>query len=50
MGIVSGMRFAVKIQEDNVMNKVVKIILAIAGVLAVAGIVAALVTKHTKRK
>lgn len=32
------------------MNKVVKIILAIAGVLAVAGIVAALVTKYTKRK
>ena len=32
------------------MNKVVKIILAIAGVLAVASIVAALVMKHTKSK
>lgn len=32
------------------MNKVVKIILTVAGVLAVAGIVTALVTKHTKSK
>ncbi len=32
------------------MNKVVKIILAVAGILTVAGVVAAMVTKHTKNK
>ena len=51
MGIVSGVRFVILIQEDKIMNKKIRnIVLVVIGILAVAGVVVTLVEKNAKSK